>query len=113
MSDAPLLDLIDDICRNKHGGNPQSEAANRVTRKTKDRARIYAWVHARGLDGATCDEACRALEMLTQTGSARFSDMKKDGDLIETAGRRETSGGRCKAAVCVTRGVLNQIGVGT
>lgn len=105
MKDAPLLDLLDDICRNNHGGEENSEAANAATdsRKARDRARMYAWVQMRGEVGATCDEVCNALDLLTQTGYPRFSEMKRDGDLVNTGRRRDTRRGRCKASVFVTR----------
>jgi hypothetical protein len=97
-------DLFDDITWNKHGGNANSTAANASTqsRKARDRARIYTYIHERGGYGATCDEACIALGMLTQTGSARFSEMKRDGDILDTGKRRPTHRGRCQASVFIT-----------
>jgi hypothetical protein len=90
----------DDITRNYHGGNPQSAAANRRTRKNRDRARIYAFLYRRASLGATCDEAEVALDMTHQTCSARFSDMKRDEVIIETNERRLTRSGSW-AAVCI------------
>jgi hypothetical protein len=95
----------DDICRNNHGGNANSEAANARTRKHRDRARMYAFVHERGLRGATCDEVIDALGMLQQTAYPRFSELKRDGDLIDTGQHRKTRVGQCKASVWITRGV--------
>lgn len=103
--------LPDDICRNNHGGNAQSEVANVRTRKSRDRSRIYAYVHAQGWRGATCDEVTHALGMETNTTYPRFSELKRDGDLIDTAQRRPTRRGNCPAAVFITRGTAIGVGV--
>ena len=79
-----------DICTNHHGGNAQSEAANKITNKSRDRARILA--HLATVPDATCDEVEVALGMNHQTCSARFSELKAAG-LIEPTTRRKTRTG--------------------
>jgi hypothetical protein len=91
--------MDDDITRNYHGGNPQSQAANQRTNKLRDRARVTRYLHPLGLRGATCDEAIVALDLDHQTCSARFSDLKKDKVIFETGEKRLTRKG-CWAAVC-------------
>src|SRR5215467_13043603 len=44
---------------------------------------ISAFVLERGLDGATSDEVEAALNLSHQTCSARFTDLKRDGVIIE------------------------------
>ena len=92
--------MSDDITRNYHGGNPQSEKANKRTRKTRDRATLVVFLHMCGLHGATCDEAEIATGLSHQTCSARFSDLKKDNVIIEIGETRLTRSGS-PAAVCV------------
>lgn len=60
-------DSLFDITRNRHKGNPESDAANRDTapRKSGDQRRIYAWFLAKGHH--TAEECSDALEMLHQT----------------------------------------------
>lgn len=101
----PFVPSSPDITANNHGGHPNSVAANQQTNKQRDAARIYAHVHHCGLKGATCDEVEVALDMLHQTASARFSDLKRDGHLIDTGQRRNTRRGRCQAAVFITAGI--------
>ena len=45
---------MNDICANNHGGNPESVEANRATAKSRDLARIIAYL--RTVTDATCDE---------------------------------------------------------
>lgn len=76
--DAPLPD----VCRNHHGGEPFSEAANEATtpRKASKRALILEYLGRVG-DG-TSEEAEIALGMSHQTASARFAELKKDGVIV-------------------------------
>lgn len=86
---------VPDICRNRHKGNPESEAANLRTAKQQDRARIAAYLTDRV---ATCDQIEQALNMRHQTASARVSELLKDGLIERTGERRKTRTG-CGAAV--------------
>jgi predicted ArsR family transcriptional regulator len=80
-----------DICAARHGGDAQSQAANRLTDKGRDRARILEYLA--GVTDATCDEAEAALGMNHQTCSARFSELKREGILCATGRRRPTRHG--------------------
>lgn len=83
-----------DICAPRHRGNAQSAAANLVTDKSRDRARILA--HLRTVTDATCDEVEIALSMNHQTCSARFTELKASREIVEGEGKRPTRTG-CKA----------------
>jgi hypothetical protein len=103
-------ELPDDICRNNHGGNPESEDANLSTDKDRDRGRIVQQLDLTGLAGATCDQLEAALGMSHQTCSARCSELLRDGIAIRKWDqvhpfryeRRPTRTG-CHAAVLVLR----------
>ena len=84
-----------DICQHRHCGNPQSEAANRITNKSRDRARILA--HLATVPDATCDEVEIALGIGHQTASARFSELKATGEIQPTERRRTRSGCTARA----------------
>lgn len=93
----------DDPTRNFHRGNRQSKQAFNDTPgkvRTRQRMIIAEFVRKRGAHGATSEEAETILKMRHQTCSARFTDLKKAGVLIESERRRRTSSGRW-AAVCV------------
>lgn len=79
-----------DVCRNRHRGNLLSEAANRETDKSRDTARILACLASVG--DATGDEIAVALDMPSQTCSARVSELKRAG-VLEPLGRRPTRTG--------------------
>jgi predicted transcriptional regulator len=80
-----------DICRNYHGGNEQSEAANVAIqpRKQSMRMRILEW----WTQESTVEECELALGMKHQTVSARVSELRKDGLLQDTGRTRPTSSG--------------------
>lgn len=87
--------MTDDITANYHGGNQFSHEAFESTpeeRRRHDRLRILSFLRATG--SATCDEAEVALDMTHQTCSARFSDLKKAGQLEPTGDKRVTRSGR-------------------
>lgn len=71
-----------DICARRHRGNRESVAANGVTNKLKDRARILARFERLGNAGATCDDIELLLGMSHQTASARMAELKRDGVLV-------------------------------
>jgi biotin operon repressor len=81
----------DDICRRRHKGNQFSEAANPTTEsKSRDRLRIVLYLRDNG--GHTAEEVEAALGLGRSTVSARMSELKRDGMLVQT-GRRPTSTG--------------------
>ena len=90
-----------DICANKHGGNAESEAANKrvVPAKSDLRELIRQWFVFRGSAGGTCEEAARELGIRYTNCSARCSEMKADRTLIAVVDekgkpvRRKTTSG--------------------
>lgn len=78
--------LDDDICRNKHGGEQYSEAANEDVhpRKANQRGRIVA--HLDKVGALICDQCAVQLGMPTQTCSARWSELKRDGTIVPVFG---------------------------
>lgn len=90
---------LPDICRGRHGGSVESEAANgRVHRaKYELRALIYNFFALRGVYGATCEQAARELGVRYTTASARISELKADNWLEPTGERRKTTGGSSAA----------------
>lgn len=84
LTSAPLPD----ICRNKHGGNTESEIANAKvhSRKEIDRARILVYADFMGSYGITLHEVMKALDMKAQTASARLADLKADNELVRKQG---------------------------
>jgi len=86
---------IDDICRNRHKGNKYSETANTSLRggaKAKICAAIVQHVASRGAIGATAEEIMNSLSMRYATVSARCSELKASGVLVEQGSRKTTSG---------------------
>lgn len=90
-----------DVCGARHGGDENSEAANRVTNKEISRARIVAFLKGCGDRGATCEDISIALDLGYTSASARCSELRRDGT-VEVQGKRPTRTG-CKAAVLVLK----------
>lgn len=65
----------EDICQANHGGNPESVAAHKKTKKEMCNRLIVAALHLTGTHGATCDELEAALGISHQTCSARCSEL--------------------------------------
>ena len=78
-----------DICRNNHKGNPESEAANRTTRKIADQGILLAYLRHKGSEGATSDEMEALFGLPHQTCSARCSELLRNGKIR----RKPTSDG--------------------
>jgi hypothetical protein len=77
--DHPELDFsADDVCRNYHGGNEESEEANLDTQKLRDRKTLYDAIKGSGSHGCICDELEVIFGMRHQTCSARLSELKRD-----------------------------------
>src|SRR5690348_17175302 len=90
----------EDICRNYHGGNPESEAANESIRNLKEglRGRIIGLLKSSG--PMTSDDIEARTGMRHQTVSARLAEMKKSETIVQ-AGRKQTRSGRWAAAWAV------------
>lgn len=85
---------LPDICRNKHGGVAESEAANARVHSSKqiDRERIMALATARGDHGVTLHEVCGALGIKVQTASGRMAELKEAVQLVPRGDRRNGAG---------------------
>ena len=84
----------DDITSNYHRGNLQSVQANPSENvKLRDRWRIMSVLKESAVWGMTCDEMEQELGMSHQSCSARFSELKRDGQIAQI-GRRPTRSGR-------------------
>lgn len=86
-----------DICRRKHGGNPNSEAANERAQKKRDGDRILAFLRFRG--PLTCETIALEMKLPYTAVSARLSEMKRDGYVEETGKTRATTHGRQAAII--------------
>lgn len=80
LTSAPLPD----VCRNRHGGNDESELANLKvhSRKEIDCERIMVYADFMDSYGITFKEVVKALGLLPQTASARLADLKKAVRLV-------------------------------
>ena len=78
-----------DICRGRHGGNEESENANKVAEpgKNETRERVFHAVVAAKDDGLTCKELATRWGLGMHQISGRFSELKRDGR-IEKIGTR-------------------------
>jgi len=88
-----------DVCARKHGGDAESRAAHRAGDKRADRQQVLDFIRAR-LGGATLDEVCVGLDREPNQISGRITELKRDGHLSWTGGRRTTRSG-CSAKVYV------------
>lgn len=92
-----------DPTANYHGGNPEStEAYASVASTTANlRRRVVSFIRMRGAFGATSDEIEAFSGVAHQTISARITEAKARGLLIDSGLRRKTRSGRT-AAVLIT-----------
>lgn len=86
-----------DICANRHGGNPESEEA--FLRSPEGRhahQRLIIWTIAKneGARGITTDEIAERLATTPNVVSGRMSELKRSGFLVPTDMRRVTRMGR-------------------
>ena len=90
---------IFDVCRNNHGGNENSEAANRTISGAKIslRQQILNYIRRQGRHGATCEQIEEALNMSHQTVSARCSELKAKKQVV-SIGKTKTKSG-CTADI--------------
>jgi DNA-binding transcriptional ArsR family regulator len=105
MSSHPLFDYAEtvkrqaiapDVCRNRHRGNAESEAANLVTNKARSRAQIIGLLKEREM---TADEISEKLGISVNRLSGRLSELKRDGIVVDTGERRPTRTGSPAAVV--------------
>ena len=85
-----------DITSNYHKGNNNSRDANQK-RSRQLRQKVFAYILSRKR-GATVYEICQALGLKHQTASARATELKAAGSVVDSGERRKTDTG-CYAAV--------------
>ena len=91
-----------DITARKHGGNPESKAANPMKEdKQQVRAEIMAYIRSKGIYGATADQVAEHFNCSPNHVAPRISELKMLGKL-KPLGRRKTRSG-CTAAVLVEK----------
>lgn len=83
-----------DICRNNHGGEPNSIAAHDSIREAKSQLQkaVLACIKSAGMIGVSCEQIEQMLGLSHQTASARVSELKRKG-LIRVQGHRKTKSG--------------------
>lgn len=81
------INRADDICFNRHGGNEQSNAANKMADKDNDRALVLKFITEHKT--AHSKQVARYLGKQLNQISGRFSELKADGLIVETGGRSE------------------------
>lgn len=86
-----------DICESRHGGNEQSRAAFERTADSlpRSRQRVMEFIEAQGERGATAQECADALGVPIHKVSGRFSELKRDEQIVKVGVRN--SGGVCVA----------------
>ena len=87
-----------DICRRRHGGNKESEAANRSVHATKSRL-CELVVEALRVAPATAAELEDDLGLSRSTVSARCAELLAAGRIKRTGKRRPTRSGRSAAVL--------------
>jgi hypothetical protein len=85
----------DDVCKGRHGGNPQSVEANKKPCKDGDRRTILELIKA-APDGRTLKELCEAMGRTPNAISGRITELKMLGR-VEVRGVRAG----CGVNVCV------------
>ena len=108
MHEAGQLSLWDqpkpavDITANRHGGNPESQAAFESRDRDGDRQLVIEFLRRRGDQGCTADEFAAHVGRQLNTLSGRFSELKRDGVIVPNGQKRPTRAG-CASKVYVLR----------
>lgn len=91
----------DDPTAGFHGGNPESTAAHQSIEPSKRtlRLEIYRLIRRAVIDGKTCDELEAATGWSHQTTSARVTELKSAGWIVDSGRRRPTRSGRSAAVL--------------
>lgn len=86
------LDLETDICKKNHRNNPFSELAHEHIKLSKNQvlSLVLEYITSTLHKGATCDEVERATGLSHQTCSARCSELKALGRVVDSGMRRPT-----------------------
>lgn len=96
----------EDVTAGHHRGNPESVAAHDsvTVHKARLRRTVINWVARRGDIGATSDEVEGGLALPHQTVSARITEAKRTGELVDSGRRRPTRSGRSAAVYVAPEG---------
>lgn len=96
MTQAKLFDDIPpkapDVCRRKHGGSPESEAANEKVDKAVWQQKVYDLALRRLDRGITADEAAEYFGVSHNTVAPRISELKREGWLFKRGTRKTRAG---------------------
>lgn len=104
MSNEKQMDLYDgsspvskyvDVTKNKHGGNPESQAANAAAAESKEKYRklIFDWFLGNG--PAIAEDCLKAFPHLRySTVTARISELRRDGMLVKIGTRATKYSGK-------------------
>ncbi len=76
-----------DITANRHGGNPQSEAANRRIDPYKRTMKDRICEHIGDCEGVTAEEIVRHMGFKLQSVSARCAELKAEKKIVEQGTR--------------------------
>lgn len=82
-----------DICRRKHGGADTSVMAHARVQKARDRDEVLALIRAAGQAGATLDQVAARLNIGCNRLSGRFTELRRDGQIVDSGERRKTRTG--------------------
>ena len=85
--------MKDDICSNKHQDNPCSIDAHKAVESSKEILKRQIVTYVTEARGATTEEISRAIGIRYTTASARCSELKRSGVLVESGRKRLTSSG--------------------
>jgi hypothetical protein len=79
-----------------HHDDPMSRAAYNSIKPSKEilRAKVVGYIKAQGMFGSTCDELERELDLSHQTASARVTEAKIKGEIVDSGMKRATRSGR-------------------
>jgi hypothetical protein len=95
--------ILPDVCRAKHQGNAQSEAANVRVHPSKSELKTKILNFIRERVGSTTEEVATGLNLRYTTASGRISELRRDSALEDSGKTRPTSSG-CAATVWTTKG---------
>ena len=85
-----LHSIEKDICQNRHRGADTSVLADKQVSKAKDRALVLGYIRAAGSFGHTLDEISILLDRPVNRISGRFTELRRDGQIIALETRRQT-----------------------
>lgn len=97
----------EDVCRRRHGMNPESLAAHRRTPKEDRYAKILDLLRIVRDTGLTCDELSQRLSVHPNQISGRITELRLMGKIRKTDQRRQTQTGSWAAVYVLAEGAAN------